>query len=170
MTGLGEFLQPYQHLWSGHSKFTDAAALPETQSSWKQCIYVRQFLKYIKHVFHHKPKFSQMQCLCIWAVMYHYHISVGQADIHHVCWSTWLTRHRSIVLFHKPAATPERLASLAAHTAHAVLAGKISPRLSATSLHARTEAQIPTLKDMDRHAVRLWLSPCHSFFLFHLDK
>lgn len=87
-------------------------------------------------------------------------------------WNTWLTRHRSIVPFHEPAAIPKRLTSLAAHKAHTVLAGKISLRFSVTSLHARTEAQIPSLygKAMDWPPVGLWLSPCHPFFPFHLGK
>lgn len=121
------------------------------------------------------PNFPKCKCLCMWTAMYHYHISVGQADIHHVCLEHLTHKQRSIVPFHKLAAIPKRLASLAAHKAHVALGGKTSLRLSATSLHVRTEAQIPTLWESCGQApcgttLGLWLSPCHPFFLFHLGK
>lgn len=117
------------------------------------------------------PNFPKCKYLCMWTVMYHYRISVGQADIHRVCLKhltheaqehcavPWASSHSQGAHF---PGSPKDTSGFSRMN--------LPVRLSATSPHARPEAhtvstlQIPTLcgKAMGRHpAVRLCLPPCH---------
>lgn len=157
-------------VWT-QSKFTDATAVPETWSSWKQDIYVRQLPKYIKHTFHHKPKFSQMQ------VPLHVdcHVSLtyfSRPGRHSLCLPETPDSRGTGALCCSMSQQSFPRGSLPSNPKDTIGFSRMNLplRLSATSPHARPEAhtvstlQIPTLygKAMGRHpAVRLCLPPCH---------
>lgn len=128
MTAFGGPLQPYQHCWSEHTANSQMLLLFLRYGAVASRAFVSRNCQNILNIcFIRSPNFPKCKHLCLWTVMYHYHISVGQAHIHCICLEHGLTRHRSIVPFHEPVAIPKSLASLAAHKAHVVPARKISP-------------------------------------------